>query len=208
MIKQKFLAVLTKDPDEATSAYVKKTGFVPTILLIRPNFIPSKDSPLFARSRHASWGLISVSHLITPADVANDENPDAVIGSGGFDIDKAANLPHADYSFPDAKIGRPEKKTKAVCPHCHGFIMSFETLGYWYGWNFGVVPPYWDELRMYVFRRDDFRCQKCKKKYPPALLNAHHINPKETGGEDGSRNLQTLCQYCHDDLKPMFEDKA
>jgi len=92
-------------------------------------------------------------------------------------------------------------------PHCHGPIQDFESLGYWYGWAFGIIPPYWEELRLYVFRRDNYTCSKCHKLFPPPMLSAHHIVRKEDGGEDGSRNLITLCNICHEDDKPIFEDE-
>ncbi len=94
-----------------------------------------------------------------------------------------------------------------MCPHCEGKINDFEHLGYWYGWGLGIEPPYWQELKLYVFRRDDFTCQECHKKFATNLLIAHHIQRKEDGGIDSAKNLQTMCVYCHPDTKPVYDEE-
>jgi hypothetical protein len=202
-----FLAVMTKDPDEAIKSYWDKKGVAPTIILVRPDFIPSKDSPLIARSRHAAWGVMLVSHLMTPGEVTDDTELRQIYREVTADESQPPMpLKAKDMAIPAHHAGRPENP-KSSCPHCHGPITDFDSLGYWYGWAFGITPPYWAELREYVFRRDNYRCQKCNKKFPTAFLQAHHMNPKENGGEDGARNLQTLCQDCHAEHKPIFEDE-
>lgn len=205
MIRHTFLAMQTNDPYSAEKHYIERTGFQPTILLVRPDFIPSKDHPLLTRWRRSPWGMILVSHLVKPSEVDDDTDLSSVFKSISVDVDDPQKNKR-NISFPISKIGRPEIP-KAICPHCHNLIKDFETLGYWYGWAFGITPPYWEELRLYVFKRDDYTCQNCKKKFPPAYLQAHHITHKEDGGEDGARNLQTLCVNCHMDLKPIFSDE-
>lgn len=200
---QVFLAILTNDPYEAVRVYIEKTGYEPTILLVRPDFVLRESHPLIARSRHSAWGLILVSHLIKPSEI-DDADPSIIYRERELEIDNALNLKKPDYSIPVHGVGRPERP-KAICPHCHGKITDFESLGYWYGWSLGITPPYWEELRLYIFKRDNYTCQRCGKKFPPILLNAHHVNRKEDGGEDGAKNLQTLCQDCHAENKPVFE---
>jgi hypothetical protein len=202
MINKSFWAVATNDPDRAIAMYIHKTGQTPTIILVRPGFVPTKRNPIIVESRHAMQGAMMVSHLITPEEVNNDDN--SVFQNREASI-KDTDLNRVDLSFPTRKIGRPGH-TQAICPQCHGKITHFEELGYWYGWALGITPSYWDELRLYVFERDHYKCQNCQKKYPPALLNAHHIERKEDMGSDSSRNLTTLCIYCHTDLKPIMPE--
>ena len=198
-----YIAILTSDPVKAIDVYVKKTGYEPTVLLCRPDFSIS-NHPLIAESRNAAWGVFLVSHLVNPDEVENSS-----VQAIYQERDEPSGKQSArklDLSFPKSKVGRPERP-KACCPHCHSLIANFEDLGYWYGWALGITPPYWDELREYVFKRDNYTCQKCDKKFPIALLQAHHKVHKEDGGEDSTRNLETLCVDCHQDTKPIFEDE-
>ena len=203
MNNSSYIAIMTSDPVKAIDAYVKKTGFDPTVLLCRPEFSIS-DHPLIAESRNAAWGVFLVSHLVNPDEVENS-SVQAIYRERDEPHDKSSKN-KIDHSFPKGKVGRPERPT-ACCPHCHGQIVNYEDLGYWYGWALGITPPYWDELREYVFKRDKYTCYECDKKFPIAFLQAHHIESKEEGGEDSARNLQTLCQDCHLDGKPIFEDE-
>jgi hypothetical protein len=71
-------------------------------------------------------------------------------------------------------------------------------LGFWKGWQEGEFPPYWGVLRLYVFRRDGYRCTVCHKVFRnEKLLDAHHIIEKERGGSDNPKNLATVCSKCH-----------
>lgn len=49
--------------------------------------------------------------------------------------------------------------------------------------------------RYYVFNRDGFTCQCCKKRSD--RLKLHHIVFKSHGGTDSVNNLITLCETCH-----------
>jgi len=200
-----YLAILTTDPDEAARFYEEKIGSKPTVLLVRPDFALTNGHPFLVRSRFAAWGLILVSHLIKPSEI-EDAEPTMVYHDRDIDLSTIVDLKNeTNLSIPKKEPGRPARP-KSECPHCHNQIKSWENLGYWYGWSFGIIPPYWDELSHYVFGRDDYVCQKCGKRFPFVLLTAHHIHAKEDGGEDGARNLQTLCHNCHLDTKPIFED--
>jgi len=50
-----------------------------------------------------------------------------------------------------------------------------------------------------VFTRDLFTCQSCKKKFPKAELEAHHIKPFSVAPElqFDTKNGLTLCHDCH-----------
>lgn len=63
------------------------------------------------------------------------------------------------------------------------------------------IPPYWGDLRMYVFRRDKYRCNKCHKVFrDEKKLDAHHVEWRENGGSDNPKNLVTVCEPCHDKI--------
>ena len=51
-------------------------------------------------------------------------------------------------------------------------------------------------IREYVLFRDGHTCQCCKGKSKDKILNVHHIESRQTGG-DAPNNLITLCKTCH-----------
>ncbi|WP_438314992.1 RNA-guided endonuclease IscB [Sporosarcina sp. FA9] len=57
---------------------------------------------------------------------------------------------------------------------------------------------FWN-VREYVFFRDKHLCQHCKGKTNDKILNVHHIESRQTGG-DGPDNLLTLCETCHNQI--------
>lgn len=75
---------------------------------------------------------------------------------------------------------------------------ELDVLGKW-DWEKNKFPPYWGDLRLYVFRRDGYRCDRCHKKFGEKKLDAHHISwrPK---GSDNPRNLATVCEPCHNKI--------
>ena len=58
----------------------------------------------------------------------------------------------------------------------------------------GECAGYYD-VRYFVFARDNYTCQVCKKKNQ--ILNTHHIVYKSCGGTNRSDNLITVCSNCH-----------
>lgn len=58
----------------------------------------------------------------------------------------------------------------------------------------GQVFSYHD-VRYFVFARDNYTCQVCKKKNK--ILNTHHIVYRSHGGTDRADNLITVCTDCH-----------
>ena len=58
----------------------------------------------------------------------------------------------------------------------------------------GQCAGYYD-VRYFVFARDNYTCQVCKKKNK--ILNTHHLIFKTVGGTDRADNLITVCTDCH-----------
>jgi hypothetical protein len=52
----------------------------------------------------------------------------------------------------------------------------------------------WSIIRNDVIERDNHRCVECGSDYN---LEVHHIKPIKDGGNNSLRNLQTLCEDCH-----------
>lgn len=58
----------------------------------------------------------------------------------------------------------------------------------------------WNILRKQAYERDEFECRNCGAQGGPfggATLVAHHIVPRNVGGNDSISNLATLCEDCH-----------
>ena len=72
---------------------------------------------------------------------------------------------------------------KMINPEIHG-------VDYQHGQTYG----YYD-VRYYVFARDGYTCQVCKKK--GKILHTHHIIYRSKGGTDRADNLITVCSDCH-----------
>ncbi len=58
----------------------------------------------------------------------------------------------------------------------------------------GQTYGYYD-VRYFVFARDEYTCQVCKKKNK--TLHTHHIVYRSEGGTDRADNLITVCTDCH-----------
>lgn len=58
----------------------------------------------------------------------------------------------------------------------------------------GQCAGYYD-VRYFVFARDNYTCQICKKQNK--ILNTHHLLYKSKGGSDRADNLITVCTDCH-----------
>ena len=58
----------------------------------------------------------------------------------------------------------------------------------------GQCIGYYD-IRYFVFARDNYTCQVCKK--DNKILHTHHILYKSKGGTDRVDNLITVCSECH-----------
>lgn len=54
--------------------------------------------------------------------------------------------------------------------------------------------PIPDEVKVFVWRRDQGRCVKCSSQ---ANLEFDHIIPLAMGGSNTSRNIQLLCESCN-----------
>jgi len=191
----------------AIEKYIKDTGKNPTLIVCRPDYLIIDQCDILMRSSHAGANMLMVTHL-----ASTDESMQDIFQKPTKDYIEEDNIDNRAFGnqkmsgIPKQKVGRPPR-IESICPHCAGKISDFEKLGYWYGWALGIIPPYWEELRDYVFRRDEFMCGICYKKYIPSLLVPHHIQPKEEFGNDSAKNLMTVCVYCHQDTKPIMPEK-
>lgn len=52
------------------------------------------------------------------------------------------------------------------------------------------------DVRYFVFARDKYTCQVCKKS-KDKIFNTHHIVYRSHGGSDRADNLITVCTDCH-----------
>jgi len=59
----------------------------------------------------------------------------------------------------------------------------------------GEQAGFWN-VREYVLWRDNHICQHCKGKSRDVVLEVHHLESRQTGG-DRPGNLLTLCKTCH-----------
>lgn len=59
----------------------------------------------------------------------------------------------------------------------------------------GVQKGFWN-VREYVLYRDNHTCRHCKGKSKDRILEVHHIESRQTGG-NSPNNLVTLCKSCH-----------
>lgn len=59
----------------------------------------------------------------------------------------------------------------------------------------GEQMGFWN-TREYVLFRDNHTCQHCHGKSKDNVLNVHHLESRQTGG-DSPDNLITLCETCH-----------
>ena len=55
----------------------------------------------------------------------------------------------------------------------------------------------WTKLRKKVIKRDKI-CKLCGK---ATCLTVHHIKPRSEGGSNDERNLETLCEDCHNKVE-------
>lgn len=199
-----YIGYSTHDPYQAERKYLRRTGCQPTVIVCRPEFVLSKSHPLVRYSNNGGASILLVTHLLNPDDILSGKH-----SSSNCSIEKAEiakpRMPQ-DNLIPKHGRGRPSA-LESICPHCGGLIERFDQLGFWYGWAIGIEPPYWEELRQHVFRRDDYSCQKCRRRLPMLDLRCHHIQPKEEGGTDSSKNLVTQCYYCHADERPIFPEE-
>lgn len=53
------------------------------------------------------------------------------------------------------------------------------------------------QLKEKIFKRDNFKCLYCKRKFPNNELHLDHIHPKSLGGSNKPSNLATACFTCN-----------
>ena len=55
------------------------------------------------------------------------------------------------------------------------------------------LPPDWEETRVRVLQRDDYRCYVCHG----FATEVDHVRPASQGGTDDDSNLRAICRSCH-----------
>lgn len=199
-----FKGYATNNLPGAIAAYLKAIRVAPTLAVVRPDFKLIGENEIVIRSRHGAAGVILLTHYSTPQDW-NEGTGEVPMRPRA--IEEYEKIEGAIPSIVKKKSYSSAKKYRGKpgsCPHCTQHIADFNKLGFWYGWAMGMYPPYWDELRLFVFRRDNFTCTACGARLSSTQLQAHHIVPKEDGGTDSARNLTSLCGLCHKDPYPMM----
>lgn len=63
------------------------------------------------------------------------------------------------------------------------------------------------EVRKYVYNRDNYQCQSCRKNIQETTLNIDHIIPLAKGGSNDMSNLQTLCFKCNQAKKANLDSR-
>lgn len=71
-------------------------------------------------------------------------------------------------------------------------------------WGKGRGGRRWQAKREWIFKRDKYQCQECKRNDIETYVELHgkyhgicdHIRPISLGGDDREANLETLCQSC------------
>ena len=202
---------VTRHIPEAIAHYRLKTGHDATVIVVREEAPEEYDlCPIVVRSRMAMSNGMLITHVIGPDAINTPARRQAEAKGEIHDLPVAKVNLFEDapdrYEAPKRMPGRPQR-SGGYCPHCHGKVADFNRLGWWWGWEKGIFPPYWNELRDYVFQRDDYTCQECHRRFSKGRLVAHHIKHKEQGGEDSARNLATMCIECHPDDKPILSDE-
>lgn len=61
-------------------------------------------------------------------------------------------------------------------------------------------------IRQYVRRRDKNRCRRCGRHISTWILDVHHKQFVENGGNHNPRNLETLCVDDHARKHPWMEN--
>lgn len=57
--------------------------------------------------------------------------------------------------------------------------------------------------RQQIYKRDNFRCQWCERKVPPAALTLDHFATRKHGGSDCTQNLFVACLSCNSSRSAM-----
>lgn len=60
----------------------------------------------------------------------------------------------------------------------------------------------WDDIRREAFKRDNYTCTDCHKKFYECEIEGHHKVPIFAGGSEFDvNNVETLCHDCHRNRK-------
>ncbi len=76
--------------------------------------------------------------------------------------------------------------------------------------------PDWDEIRLRIYKRDNFTCQdcgiKCESKrdavFPGNVIQCHHIEKYSVAQNNSDENLVTLCLDCHSEADKFASNRS
>lgn len=113
------------------------------------------------------------------------------------------NVSGFDCESADAALGMPEGATQAIYEAmvAKGMIVDvriakWEEQGSEFDdWRLEISPAEWKEIRLQVFKRDNFICQYCGK--PIEKPDCDHVIPVSKGGLSIFNNLVTACPRCN-----------
>ena len=63
-----------------------------------------------------------------------------------------------------------------------------------------IMMNAWNEVKMIVRVRQDYKCAICQKELPYSKQEFHHVIPLFLGGNSLPENVILLCHDCHQDL--------
>lgn len=89
------------------------------------------------------------------------------------------------------------KKPKQKKKHSDD-LLNFVEIDYKMTWEEQYKHPNWQRVRLYVMRRDGFRCIRCRNNQ--RQLHIHHTQYDRDGfiWTVPTSTLETLCDLCHD----------
>jgi len=100
-------------------------------------------------------------------------------------------------SLKDAHFNPEKLERLQIKKTGRGAKLNFEPCVKIMSWSDQYLHPNWQKMRLYIFRRDQFRCVDCRATDKP--LHAHHL--KYIAGkyvwEVPHFYIVTLCEDCH-----------
>jgi 5-methylcytosine-specific restriction enzyme A len=101
--------------------------------------------------------------------------------------------------FTEGRALKAAARRSQRCVECHRPLADRRTPYCSARCQWGFRGHYfWDAARSYVFRRDRFTCQICRRRYRVRFLEVDHIVEIARGGAPlDYLNLQTVCRSCH-----------
>ena len=62
----------------------------------------------------------------------------------------------------------------------------------------------WEAIRLLIYKRDNYSCQKCAEKMSKIPFHIHHKIPFSISFDNSPKNLITLCPPCHREVEAVI----